>query len=232
MTTSILDANRSPTGSCRAVLFDLDGTVLDTAPDLLRAINVMRASRALPLLPPEGFRLEISRGARAMLGRGLPEFTDADTDVRSALVEEFLALYQDDVYRDTVLFPGMTEVMDALDAAGIAMAIVTNKPERMAVDLLKAMGLTSRFPVILGGDSLAERKPHPLPALTACDQLDVDPRDTLFVGDDPRDIDCGRAAGCRTVAVRWGYTDIADIGQWGADVIIDQPLDLLALAKP
>lgn len=218
------------TDGCRAVLFDLDGTVLDTAPDLLRALNVLRARRGLPALPEAGFRLEISRGARAMLGHGLPGFAEAGQDARMALVEEFLALYQDEVYRDTALFPGMAEVMDALDQAGIAMAIVTNKPERMALALLEAMALSPRFPVILGGDSLAERKPHPLPALTACERLGIDPRATLFVGDDPRDIDCGRAAGCRTVAVRWGYTDTADIACWGADATIAHPRELLALA--
>ncbi len=214
---------------CRAVLFDLDGTVLDTAPDLLRALNVLRERRGLPLLADEGFRLEISRGARAMLGHGLPGFADAADDQRHRLVDEFLAVYQDDVYRHSVLFPGMAAVMDALDAAGIAMAIVTNKPERMAVTLLEAMGLAPRFPVILGGDSLPERKPHPLPAIVACERLGVEPQAALFVGDDPRDIDCGRAAGCRSIAVRWGYTDAGDIDQWGADAIIAQPQDLLAL---
>lgn len=230
--STLIDAQAAGTVRCRAVLFDLDGTVLDTAPDLLRALNTLRTRRALPPLPEAGFRLEVSRGARAMLGHGLPGFLDAGSEERMALVEEFLAVYQDDVYRHSVLFPGIAGLLDALDGAGIAMAIVTNKPERMALALLQAMQLAPRFPVILGGDSLAERKPHPLPALTACAQLDVDPRAAIFVGDDPRDIDCGRAAGCRTVAVRWGYTDIADIDSWGADAIIDQPQDLLALTQP
>lgn len=229
MSTDALPVDAGANG-CRAVLFDLDGTVLDTAPDLLRAVNALRARRGLVALPEPGFRLEISRGARSMLSHGLPGFIEAGHDERLALIDEFLAVYQDDVYRDTVLFPGMAEVIDGLDQAGIVMAIVTNKPERMALALLEAMALTSRFPVILGGDSLSERKPHPLPALTACAQLGIDPGATLFVGDDPRDIDCGRAAGCRTVAVRWGYTDTADIEQWGADAIIAHPRELLALA--
>lgn len=217
---------------CRAVLFDLDGTVLDTAPDLLRALNVVRERRGLPMLDDKGFRLEISRGARAMLGYGLPGFASGTDEDRRLLVEEFLAVYQDDVYRDTILFPGMAALMDALEAAGIAMAIVTNKPERMAVALLEAMGLAPRFPVILGGDSLPERKPHPMPARVACDRLGVHPATALFVGDDPRDIDCGRAAGCRSIAVRWGYTDTGDIEGWGADAIVAHPRQLLAMAAP
>lgn len=215
-------------GGRRAVLFDLDGTVLDTAPDLLRALNAMRARRDLPPLAESGFRPQVSLGARAMLGYGLPGFAEAGDGARQTLVREFLDTYQDDLHRHSALFPGMDALLDALEAQGVAMAIVTNKPEGMAVALLEALRLAPRFPVILGGDSLPERKPHPLPALTACARLGVDPRSAVFVGDDPRDIDCGRAAGCRTVAVRWGYGDNGDIGSWGADAVISRPLDLLS----
>lgn len=211
------------------MLFDLDGTVLDTAPDLLATMNTLRARRGLPAIVLKGFREQVSRGARAMLGVGLPEFAHVNGDEMARIVDEFLAAYEDEIFRDTVLFPGMAATMDVLDARGIPMAIVTNKPVRMAGRLLDAMQLSSRFPVLLGGDSLAERKPHPLPVLTACERLGVDPARTLFVGDDARDVQAGAAAGCRTVAVAWGYVDVEALPTWGADAVIDHPSELLGL---
>ncbi len=217
--------------TCDAVLFDLDGTVLDTAPDLLATMNTLRSRRNLPAMAMDGFRGQVSRGARAMLGVGLPECAQAQGDELAAIVDEFLAAYESDIFRDTVLFPGMADIMDALDARAIPMAIVTNKPVRMAERLLDAMQLSNRFPVLLGGDSLAERKPHPLPVLTACERLGVEPARTLFVGDDARDVQAGSAAGCRTVAVAWGYVDAEAMPHWGADAIIEHPSELLALIR-
>lgn len=213
-----------------AVLFDLDGTVLDTAPDLLHALNVLRERRDLAPFPLPGFRVRVSRGARAMLGAGLPGFVDADATQQAALVEEFLAAYTQRIYADTVLFPGMADALDRLQAHGLVFAIVTNKPEAMALDLLAAMDLRRRFPVILGGDSLRERKPHPLPLIEACTRLQVDPKQALMVGDDPRDIEAGRAAGCGTVAVAWGYAQAEELPGWNADAVIEHPAQLPALA--
>lgn len=218
--------------TCAAVLFDLDGTVLDTAPDLLLALNSLRRRRVLPDLALPGFRGQVSRGAGAMLTVGLPGFAEADQATRSALVEEFLGAYQAQIHQDTVLFPGMAETLNELERLGVALAIVTNKPLALARPLLAAMNLTTRFPVLLGGDSLPERKPHPQPVLTACAALGVAPARALFVGDDARDVEAGRAAGCRTVAVTWGYVEGQTLADWGADAIIDHPRELLSLVRP
>ena len=213
----------------RAVLFDLDGTVLDTAPDLLVALNCLRERRGLGPFPLAGFRARVSRGARAMLGAGLPGFVDAGEDGQGLLVNEFLDAYQARIYRDTVLFPGMDGLLDSLARQGVPLAIVTNKPEAMACELLAAMNLARRFPVVLGGDSLAERKPHPLPVRTACERLGIEPAYAWMVGDDRRDIEAGRAAGCRTAAVDWGYAPEGEPGGWGADAVVSSPGELVAL---
>lgn len=218
--------------SCDAVLFDLDGTLLDTAPDLLAVTNVLRARQDLPPILMNGFRETVSRGARAMLSVGLPDFPTIPAEEQARLVQDFLDIYEADVFRETVLFPGMADTLDALEAHGIALGIVTNKPVRMAEDLLAAMGLRARFGSLLGGDSLSQRKPHPLPVLTACGQLGVEPARALFLGDDARDIDAGKAAGCAAaIAVRWGYADADEIAQWSADAVVNQPQDLLALIE-
>ncbi|MBX3726924.1 MAG: phosphoglycolate phosphatase [Xanthomonadales bacterium] len=216
--------------ACRpeAVLFDLDGTLVDTAPDLLAAVNRLRAGEALPPAPLAGFRSQVSRGARAMLAAGIPAFAAADADRQADWVARLLAEYARQVCRDSVLFPGMAGLLEGLRGHGIALAVVTNKPERMAVELLAAMGLAADFPVVLGGDSLAERKPHPLPVLTACERLGVAPQATWFLGDDARDVEAGRAAGSLTVAVTWGYADPGEIAGWRADRVIDDPAQALA----
>lgn len=217
--------------SCAAVLFDLDGTLLDTAPDLLVATNVVRARRGLAPIDMPLFRNTVSRGARAMLGVGLPGFASMAPEAQAELVQEFLDAYEQAVFRDTVLFPGMAQVLDHLDAAGIPMAIVTNKPARMTTQLLDAMALSRRFGSVIGGDSLLERKPHPLPVLTACNALGVEPARSLFIGDDVRDIAAGAAAGCRTVAAAWGYVEHDAWAEWRADHVAHAPLDLLALLQ-
>lgn len=217
---------------CDAVLFDLDGTLLDTAPDLLAVTNILRARRGLPPIPMNGFRAQVSRGARAMLSVGLPDFTVMAAEQQARVVEEFLAVYEADVFNETALFPGMAETLNALQSQDIALGIVTNKPVRMAEDLLAGMGLRARFGSVLGGDSLSQRKPHPLPVLTACGQLRVAPTRTLFLGDDARDIEAGRAAACSaSIAVRWGYADADEISRWPADAVIDHPRDLLTLIE-
>ena len=213
----------------RCVLFDLDGTLLDSAPDMAATLNRMRAARGAPAMPLAEVRPHVSRGARAMSAAAFPELGG---EVPPEVVKEFLGIYAEELGRHGAAFDGIEAMLAALEADGARWGIVTNKPEYLARALMPSLGWEQRCGALVGGDTLAERKPHPLPALTACAQLDVDPRAAIFVGDDPRDIDCGRAAGCRTVAVRWGYTDIADIDSWGADAIIDQPQDLLALTQP
>ncbi len=220
------------TSPVAGLLFDLDGTLLDTAPDMLATVNTLRARRDLAPVPMAGFRDQVSRGARAMIAAGMPESASDDPQASAALVAEFLAAYQADICRHSALFPGMAQVLDALDARGVPAAIVTNKPVALAGQLLHALDLHRRFVTVIGGDSLAERKPHPLPLLVACERMGVAPGRVLMVGDDRRDIEAGRAAGSRTVAAAWGYADAGEVAAWQADVVLDRPLQLLDLLDP
>ena len=216
---------------CEAVLFDLDGTVVDTAPDLLRAVNLLRWRRGLAAMPMAGLRGQVSQGSRAMLAAAIPQFELRPPETQAALVQELLAAYGADISCDSRPFAGVTAVLDALAARRMLLGIVTNKPVELARQLLRALGLEARFQVLIGGDSLAERKPHPLPVLTACARMGVDPVRAVFVGDDARDVQAGAAAGCRTVAVAWGYVDVDTLPHWGADAVIERPDELLALIR-
>ncbi len=209
----------------KAVLFDLDGTFADTAPDLGYAINRMRETRGLPPLPLSVTRPVASLGARGLLNAGFglgPDHADY-----AALREEFLAIYEANICRETRLFPGIGELLEALEKRGLRWGIVTNKAERLARLLLDRLQVASRAACIVGGDSTANLKPHPDPLLAACKALREEPRACLYVGDDLRDVEAGHAAGMKTAAVRWGYLNGGDPGSWNADWIVGQPRELL-----
>jgi phosphoglycolate phosphatase len=211
----------------RAVLFDLDGTFADTAPDLGRTINIMRAARGLAPVPLDATRRVTSLGARGLLGAGFgigPEHADY-----AAMREEFLRLYADNLCRDTVLFPGMAALVDALEARGIAWGIVTNKAEHYARPLLQQLGYGARAGCIIGGDTTGHMKPHPAPLLAAAKTLALLPQSCIYVGDDQRDIEAGRAAGMRTIAVRFGYLNGTNPEDWGADHVISCPEEIKKL---
>ena len=210
--------------SQRAVLFDLDGTLVDSAPDLWRAANEVRAAQGLPPIPFTVFRPVVSRGARAMLAVALPEYDDP---MRESLLDEFLQRYANDVARETRLFSGMEATLAEIESRGVLWGIVSNKAERLARLVVESLGLQARSRVPIGGDTCAERKPHPLPLLEACRSLQIPPAQALYLGDDPRDIQAARAAGIRSIAVSWGYADRETVLGWGADRCIDDPLDLL-----
>jgi len=209
----------------KAVLFDLDGTLVDTAPDLGYALNRMREARGLPQLPLAATRPVTSLGARGLLnagfgiGPGHPEY--------GAMREEFLRLYEADICRDTRLFPGVPELLDALEARGLLWGIVTNKSERLARLLLGILGIASRASCIVGGDSTPHFKPHPDPLFAACKAIREDASACIYVGDDLRDIEAGHAAGMQAAAVKWGYLNGGKPETWNADWLIDQPQDLL-----
>jgi 2-phosphoglycolate phosphatase len=210
----------------RAVLFDLDGTLVDSAPDLHRAGELMRARAGLPPLALDQFRPAVSRGSRAMLAVALPHL---DATAREAWVAPFLAAYAEGIAEESRLFPGMHAVLAAIEADGACWGIVTNKPEGLARALVQGLGLDARCAVLVGGDTLPQRKPDPQPLWFACDQLGVDARRAVYVGDDARDIEAARAAGLRAIAAAWGYRDEDDrIGDWGADLVLESPADLLA----
>lgn len=210
----------------RAVLFDLDGTLLDTAPDLIAAANGLRALHGLAILPSSQFRASVSRGGRAILKAA---FAHLDEDERESLVLPFLNVYRENIAVGTILFPGFEETLHSLEAAHFRLGIVTNKPAWLTEALISAMGLAGRFSSILCGDSLPEQKPHPAPVLEACRQLGVKPEQALMVGDNKRDIDSARGAGAYSLAAAFGYTEGEEaIEQWGADAVIYSPLEILS----
>ena len=210
----------------RAVLFDLDGTLIDSAPDLAGASNDMRLARGLPALPYERFRPMVGSGARGMVGAAFgvgPE--DAGFQ---ALREEFLSRYELRMTQDTRVFANMLPVLKALEARACLWGIVTNKAMRFTEPLVRALGLQGRAAVVIAGDTTAHAKPHPAPLLEAARRMGVEPCQCAYVGDDLRDVQAGRAAGMTTVAVRWGYLGVGDpIEAWGADHVADSPDDVL-----
>jgi 2-phosphoglycolate phosphatase len=209
----------------RAVLFDLDGTFADTASDLAYALNAMRAARGLPLLPIEATRSVTSLGARGMLSVG---FDIAPVHPDYAFMRaEFLQTYEKNLCRETRIFPGILELLQSVEARRLHWGIVTNKAERLARSLLDLLDVAKRAACIIGGDTTSHLKPHPDPLLAASRLLAIAPVNCVYVGDDRRDVEAGRAAGMKTVAVTYGYLNGGDPKAWGADGVIDHPQGLL-----
>jgi 2-phosphoglycolate phosphatase len=212
----------------RAALFDLDGTLADTAPDLAHVLNLQLRARGRTELPVAALRQYVSHGARGMLRAGFgmePEHAGY-----AALRDEFLDLYAKNLYRETRLFPGMLELLTTLERRGIAWGIVTNKLERFTLPLVEALGLATRAGCVVGGDTTGRAKPHPDPLLEASRRIGIEPRDCCYVGDDERDVQAGQAAGMTAVVALYGYLgDGKPPQEWGAEVFIKHPLDLLKL---
>ena len=214
-----------------AVLFDLDGTLVDSALDLGGAGNDLRERRGLPPLPLEVFRPLTGTGARGMLRVALGT-TPEDADFE-ALKDEYLAIYATRLTRLTRVFDAMAPVLDALDAAALPWGIVTNKHSRFAEPVVAGTGLATRSRVLVCGDTTARAKPFPDPLLEAARRLAVDPEHCLYVGDDLRDIQAGQAASMGTVAAAWGYLgDGEPIEAWGADHLARTPAGLLEALLP
>ena len=212
--------------SDRAVLFDLDGTFADTAPDLAAALNHTRASRNLPPLPLDIIRPQASHGSRGLLKLGFgiePEHPGYD-----ALRDIFLAYYERHICVHTRLFSGMAELVAELERRGIRWGIVTNKPQRYTVPLMQALGYASRAACLVSGDTCAHAKPHPEPMLKACELIGVSPEQCLYLGDDLRDMQAANAAKMPGIIARYGYIgDGAQLDNWGAHGMIDTPTELL-----
>jgi len=209
----------------KAVLFDLDGTFADTAPDLGYALNCMRAARGLGALPIDTTRPVTSLGARGMLGIGF-EIAPGHAEY-AAMREEFLRIYEANLCRSTTLFPGIAELLENLEARALRWGIVTNKAERYARPLLEELGVGERAACIIGGDTTPHLKPHPAPLLAACEVLALPPANCVYVGDDRRDVEAGRAAGMKTIAVKYGYLNGGVPENWGADAVIAELRDVL-----
>ncbi|MEJ6005097.1 phosphoglycolate phosphatase [Paucibacter sp. AS339] len=210
----------------RAVLFDLDGTLVDSAPDLAGAVNEMRVMRGLPAMHLEQLRPMVGAGARGMLGLALqvrPE--DAHYE---ALKDEFLSRYEARLALETRLFLHVQTMLDALAEAGIAWGIVTNKAERFALPLTRQLGLHDAARAVVGGDTTPHSKPHPAPLLEGARRAGVAPEHCVYVGDDERDILAGQAAGMQTIAAAWGYLGNGKpVEDWRADIVLSSPAQLL-----
>jgi 2-phosphoglycolate phosphatase len=209
------------------VLFDLDGTLADTAPDLAAAANRQRADRGLRPLPIDQLRPMASHGARGLIGRALG-LAPGDADYETARIE-FLEYYEQGLYVETQLFAGMAETLDRLEAEGRRWGVVTNKASRFTGPLMERLGLHRRAACVVSGDTTPHAKPHPAPIQHALKSCAVGSERTVYVGDDLRDVQAGRAAGVATVIAAYGYLGAdADIASWGGDHVIDTPTQLLA----
>ena len=221
--------SRAAPSPLAAVLFDLDGTLLDTAPDMIGALNTICAEEGISAVAYDRARCHVSNGAVGLLRLAFPNF---DPLQNPALHSRYLARYAQHLAVETRLFPHLDTLLDALDAAAIPWGVVTNKPKHLTEPLMAAVGLDLRSACTVSGDTLAERKPHPRPVLFALERIAADPARSIYVGDARRDIEAGRAAGTTTVAVRYGYVEPGqDPATWGADYVVDTPLELFALLK-
>jgi N-acetyl-D-muramate 6-phosphate phosphatase len=214
----------------QAILFDLDGTLADTAADLAAPVNAMRLERGLPAMPLDDLRPYASMGARGLLGKGLgiakesPEFEPLRVD--------FLQRYEAAMMVETKLFDGFAGeagVLAKLKAHGIAWGVVSNKVERYVRPILKALGVDGESVCIVGGDTSGFAKPHPEPLLYGCRFAQLDPTKCVYVGDDLRDIEAGKAAGMITMAAAYGFCGSLEPLHWGADYILKSPAELLLL---
>lgn len=219
-----------PVFAVQAVLFDLDGTLVDSAPDLALAAERMRAARGLPPLPLEGYRPHASAGARGMLQIA---FDLAPEDERyDAFKQEFLHEYTLCLLHSTACFEGVTELVSMLEQICLPWGIVTNKAQRLTEPVLAGLPTLAPARVIVCGDTLPRAKPHPDPLLEAARRLGVAPSACLYVGDDERDILAGRAAGMFTVAARYGYLGASgETRHWAADAEVNSPLEVLKLLQ-
>ena len=212
----------------QAVFFDLDGTLADTAPDLAAPIHQMRAERGLPPIDEGMLRPYTSRGARGLLACGLGIVT-TDPDYERLRLD-FLGRYEQAMLERTRLFQGMEAVLESLESSGITWGVISNKAERYVRPILAGLGLLDRSACAIGGDTTPHAKPHPAPLLEGARLASVDPARCVYIGDDLRDIEAGRAAGMVTVAAAYGYCgDAAPPDQWGAHHLIDHPSAFLKL---
>lgn len=212
-------------GPIGAVLFDLDGTLLDTAPDMIFALNQLRAEQDRPALPYELARTKVSHGSSGLVKLAFPEL---EGDAFERLRNRFLELYDRRLAIDTALFAGFEEVLATLEARALRWGIVTNKPAFLTNPLLSALGLDRRAGCVVSGDTLPQRKPHPAPLLHAASQLQLAPGQCVYVGDAERDVQSARAAGMPVLVARYGYLGPEDDPDaWQADAHIDSPTGVL-----
>jgi phosphoglycolate phosphatase len=211
----------------RGVLFDLDGTLIDSAPDLAAAANRLRGEHGLPPLPLAELRPMVGAGARGMVGVA---FGVCPGDARyEGLRDAFLAHYEAGLLNDTAPFAGVEALLAALERAGMPWGIVTNKATRYTRPIVAGLGYLERSSVVVCGDTTPHAKPHPEPLLTAARELGLEAASVVYVGDDERDAQAARAAGMPMIAATWGYLGRGTpVDGWGADALVHQPADVLA----
>jgi phosphoglycolate phosphatase len=207
----------------KSVLFDLDGTLADTAPDLGYALNRLRVDAGLGELSMEEIRPQASNGVRGLLSLGFG-ITPEDASF-SGLREQFLDIYMDNLCVGTRLFDGMEELIDEIERTGLSWGIVTNKPMKFTVPLVEKLGLNAQ--VVVGGDTCSRQKPHPDPLLYAADRLSVSPAQCLYLGDDRRDVEASLSAGMYPIVAKFGYLSGGMPETWGAKAYIDHPMELV-----
>lgn len=203
------------------VLFDLDGTLVDTAPDLISCLGRALDIHGFDSAATETIKPFISYGAAAMINASQPELAET---AKAEILETMLNLYQDNIAEHTVFFSGMADTLAAIEAQGLKWGVVTNKRERFTNPLMAALNLTSRAACIVSGDTTPNPKPHPEPMLLACKQADVDPQQCVYIGDAQHDIAAGKSAKMKTLAALYGYIKPGDAPEtWGADALIESP---------
>ena len=216
--------------SIKGILFDLDGTLIDTAPDLVRILNRLLKAYNLPPYPYAIARNEVSNGALGLIRLGFQNQI-SETEIEN-LRQEFLKLYKENPCEKSKLFNGLDGILTNLSDQGLNWGIVTNKPHAMTKPLLKKLGLLSRTSCVVSGDRLPQRKPHPAPVLLGAEELGIPSTNCVYVGDAPRDIEAGRAAGMATIATSYGYIRGCDNPEtWGASIVIKKPTELTNALK-
>lgn len=216
--------------ACDAVLFDLDGTLIDTAPDFIAVLNRQLLAHGREPLPAARIRAVVSQGSRAVVALGFGDLHAIDSAELEVLRQEFLSAYLRHLADESRLFPGMAELLEGLESRGTPWGIVTNKPSLYTTPLLQALGLGARCGVAICPDMVNHSKPHPEPMLKAATALGVRPEACIYVGDHRRDIEAGRNAGMLTVAAAWGYVLDGETAQdWQADYTLDTVFELSRL---
>ena len=210
------------------ILFDLDGTLVDTAPDLGHALNLQLNRHGINALSDAAIRPFASHGSRGLLSLGFGITPQHDSFI--AMRDEYLSIYDTVFTRSPVLLDGIAELLQAIENAGLKWGIVTNKPRRFTQPLVKSMDLDRRAACVVSGDDAPQPKPSPATLLMACKEVGVKPESCVYLGDAERDIQAGKAAGMKAVVALFGYIDVTDKpSEWGADALIDKPMDLLKL---
>ncbi|MCK5122336.1 MAG: HAD-IA family hydrolase [Methylococcales bacterium] len=205
------------------VLFDLDGTLVDTAPDLIACLNKALKTHGFDEVSCQDIKPFISYGAAAMINKSI----NVDADTQAMVLESMLMLYQNNIAEHSRFFSGIEQTLNTIESLGLKWGIVTNKKERFTNPLVAAFNLTERAACIISGDTTANSKPHPEPMLTACAQANVKPEECVYIGDALHDIDAGKKTNMKTLAAAYGYIRVDDNpADWGADALIESPEQL------